>query len=102
MMRRLATFATILWAASAPAAEKIDFAHDVLPILKARCAESQLIKRVTSTDPDERMPPKGPPLTEKEVATLKTWIDQDVPWQDGFSFAKGQYVAPLKPRRPNL
>src|SRR6476620_650243 len=134
MMRRLAIFAAVVLAAPAPAADKIDFAHDVLPLLKARCAEchtngkykggvsmdtreallkskkvvpahsgdSDLIKRVTSTDADERMPPKGPPLTDKEVATLRTWIDQDLPWQDGFSFAKGQYVAPLQPRRPEL
>src|SRR3954451_15084138 len=133
-MHRLALVAALALTAPTLAADKIDFAHDVLPILKARCAEchtngkykgglsldtreallkskkivpahsadSELIKRVTSTDADERMPPKGPPLTEKEVATLKTWIDQDVPWQDGFSFARGQYVAPLKPRRPEL
>jgi hypothetical protein len=119
--------ATLLWAGLAPAADKIDFAHDVLPLLKARCAEchtdgkskgglsldtreallkskkvDQLIARVTSTDADERMPPKGPALTAKEVATLKSWIDQGIPWQDGFSFAKSTYVAPLKPRRPEL
>src|SRR4051794_10370403 len=134
MMRRLAVLAVLSLTAPAPAADKIDFAHDVLPLLKARCAEchtngkykgglsldtreallkskkivpahsadSELIKRVTSTDADERMPPKGPPLTDKEVATLKTWIDQDVPWHDGFSFVKAAYVAPLKPRRPEL
>lgn len=133
-MRRLAIFAAVVLTAPAPAADKIDFAHEILPLLKARCAEchtngkykgglsldtreallkskkvvpahsadSELIKRVTSTDADERMPPKGPPLTAKEIATLKTWIDQDVPWQDGFSFAKAVYVAPLKPRRPEL
>src|SRR5947208_1169323 len=83
----------------------IDFAHDVVPILKAHCAkchtngtykgsmsldtradaakkaavpgkaaESKLIKRVTSDDPDERMPPEGPRLTDKEVRVLRAWI----------------------------
>src|SRR5947209_20200132 len=62
----------------------------------------KLIGRVTAADPEERMPPKGPALPAKEVATLKAWIDQGVPWQDGFSFAKSTYVAPLKPRRPAI
>jgi Protein of unknown function (DUF1549)/Protein of unknown function (DUF1553)/Planctomycete cytochrome C len=117
----------------APAADGVDFAHDVLPLLKARCAEchtagqskggvsfntrsdavkkaivpgksgqSELIRRVTSKDAEERMPPKGPPLTDKEVAVLKAWIDAGVPWQDGFSFAKAAHVPPLQPRRPDL
>src|SRR3954452_12502741 len=127
----LALFAAC--AAPARAAEPVDSAHDVLPILKARCAEchtngkykggvsfdtrseavkkavvpgksgaSELIRRVTAEDADERMPPKGAPLTAKEVAVFRAWIDAGAPWQDGFSFAKSTYVPPLKPRRPDL
>src|SRR5436309_16106389 len=90
---------TAVCAVHARAADPVDFAHDVLPILKGRCAEchtngkykggvsfdtrseavkkavvagksgdSKMIRRVTSTDAEERMPPKGPPLTENEVA----------------------------------
>src|SRR5215203_515152 len=75
----------------------VDFAHDVVPILKAHCAKchtngtykgslsfdtradltkkaavpgkaaaSEMIKRVTSNDPDERMPPEGARLTDKQ------------------------------------
>ncbi|HEX4588555.1 MAG TPA: DUF1549 domain-containing protein, partial [Gemmataceae bacterium] len=127
MTRRLAALAFLLLAVPASAADKVDFAHDVLPLLKARCAEchtdgkskggfsfdtreallkskkrDKIVGRVTSTDADERMPPKGAPLTAKEVATLKTWIDQDLPWEPGFTFAKSVYVAPLKPRRPEI
>src|SRR5262249_20759101 len=58
--------------------------------------------RVTSDDPEFRMPPKGDRLTAKEVALLKAWIDQGVPWQEGFTFKLAAYVAPLKPRRPSL
>jgi mono/diheme cytochrome c family protein len=123
-------------AAPTPSAEvkKIDFAHDVLPILKARCSEchtngkykgsvsfdtradllkskaavpgksavSEMIRRVTSKDPDERMPPKGPALTAAEVQRLRAWIDQGLPWESGFSFKVAAYVPPLKPRRPKL
>jgi hypothetical protein len=124
----------LVLAGRAPGADRIDFAHDILPLLKARCAEchtagkrkgglsmdtresllrsraivpgdaarSALIKRVTSTDIDHRMPPKGSALTAKEIALLRAWIDQKLPWQEGFTFATGGYSAPLKPRRPAL
>ena len=115
-------------------AKKIDFAHDIAPILKARCAEchtngkykgsvsfdtredllkskavtpgksagSELMKRITHSDPEIRMPPKGKPLEAKEIALIKAWIDQGVLWEAGFTFKVGTYVAPLKPRRVTL
>src|SRR5579871_3978136 len=87
--------------------KKTDFAHDVVPVLKAKCAkchtngtykggvsfdtradlikskaavpgksgDSELIRRVTSSDTETRMPPKSEPLTAKEVAALKAWVD---------------------------
>jgi len=114
--------------------EKIDFAHDVLPLLKTHCikchtgsepegefsmatrellltakvvvpgksGESKLIARITSKDPDERMPPEGEPLSEKQMEMLRRWVDQGLPWQDGFAFGAPAYVAPLQPRRPEL
>jgi hypothetical protein len=123
------------WAASLVADEKrIDFSHDVVPILKSRCAEchtdgqykgslsldsradllkseavvpgksgeSELFRRITSTDPDERMPSKGDPLSAKEIAVIKNWIDQGLVWEPGFRFQAAVYVAPLKPRRVEL
>src|SRR6516165_5201425 len=113
---------------------KIDFAHDIAPLIKARCAEchtngkykgsvsmdtradllkskvvmpgksaaSEVVKRITSHDPEKRMPPKGKPLSPKEIALIKAWIDQGLAWEPGFTFKKATYVAPLKPRRPLL
>src|SRR5205823_3759733 len=71
-------------------------------VVPGKGAESELIKRVTSHDPAERMPPKSDPLAAKEVAALKAWIDEGVAWEPGFSFKPPAYVAPLKPRRPQL
>ncbi|MHB8898296.1 MAG: PSD1 and planctomycete cytochrome C domain-containing protein, partial [Thermoguttaceae bacterium] len=65
-------------------------------------AESQLIRRVTSADPDVRMPPEGDPLAPADVAVLRRWIDEGLPWQSGFSFKPGGYEPPLEPRRPPL
>ena len=48
------------------------------------------------------MPPKGKPLSDKEIQLLKSWIDQGLPWEAGFTFKVSAYVAPLKPRRPML
>jgi len=44
--------------------------------------ESELIRRVSSDDPDERMPPEGEPLTSDQVGTLRTWIDRGAEWPD--------------------
>ncbi len=123
------------WSLSAVSADKkVDFSHDVAPILKARCAEchtsgkykgslsldtredllkseavvpgksgeSELVRRITSTDPDERMPSEGEPLSKKEIAILQDWIDQGLAWEAGFSFKVAKYVAPLKLRRVEL
>jgi hypothetical protein len=45
-----------------------------------KSAESELIKRVVSHDPDEVMPPEGKPLSGDEVSVLRAWIDQGLKW----------------------
>ena len=127
--------AVLALSGAARAAEPVDFAHDVLPILKARCAkchtngkyegdlsldtresllrsevvvpgrsdESTLIERVAADDPDLRMPPEGDPLTAEQIAVLRTWIDQKLPWQEGFSFKSAFEREVLRPlSRPEL
>jgi hypothetical protein len=137
-MMRLPPCALLLSALTGPAvaqpAPKVDFAHEIVPLLKARCGEchtagkykgsfsldtreevlkkqavvpgksaaSELIRRVTSKDAQERMPAKGPPLTTQQIELLTIWIDQGFGWEEGFSFRAGTYVVPLKPRRPTL
>lgn len=44
---------------------------------------SELIQRVTSKDEKKVMPPDGPPLTEDQVALLKRWIQENLPWPSG-------------------
>jgi cytochrome c553 len=39
-------------------------------------AASEMWRRLLSDDPDERMPPKGTPLTAAERDTIKAWIEQ--------------------------
>jgi len=50
--------------------------------------ESELIRRITSTDPDERMPPpeSGKTLTIKQIDTLWQWIDEGAEYEEHWSF----------------
>ncbi|MBI3855978.1 MAG: PSD1 domain-containing protein [Planctomycetes bacterium] len=55
---------------------------------------SQLWKRITSTDKDEKMPPakSGKKLTPRDAAVLRKWIEQGAEWQGHWAFippAKG-------------
>lgn len=49
-------------------------------IVPGNAGESQLIKLVSSTQDDERMPPKGEPLAPAQIGLLKDWIDAGAPW----------------------
>jgi len=49
-------------------------------ITPGKAADSPLIRRVSSTDPTHRMPPKGEPLSADEVNTLRAWIDAGARW----------------------
>ena len=47
---------------------------------------SELIARVTSKDPETRMPYHGPPLQPQQIALLRQWIKQGAKWQDYWAF----------------
>ena len=47
---------------------------------------SELIARVTSRDPDARMPYHGPPLPPAQIALLRRWIKEGAKWEDHWSF----------------
>jgi hypothetical protein len=44
--------------------------------------KSQLLERVSSEDPDVRMPPEGKPLTPDEIGRLREWIRQGARWPE--------------------
>jgi Protein of unknown function (DUF1553)/Protein of unknown function (DUF1549)/Planctomycete cytochrome C len=47
---------------------------------------SELIARVTSTDPDMRMPYHAPPLAPEQIALLRRWIKEGAKWTDHWAF----------------
>lgn len=71
-------------------------------VVPGKPAESELIERITSEDPDLRMPPEGKRLTAAEIDVLKTWIADGAAWPETFSFKTQAYQAPLALRRVSL
>ena len=57
---------------------------------------SELIRRVSSSDEDERMPPAkfGKPLTKDEIATLRKWIELGAGFATHWSYVKPIRTAP--------
>src|SRR5262249_1280550 len=60
-------------------------------------AESELIKRITSDDPDERMPPadSGKSLRPEQIEILKRWVNEGGKYEQHWAF-----VAPKRPPVP--
>jgi hypothetical protein len=54
-------------------------------LVAGRSAESELIKRLNSPDPEVRMPKKSEPLRPEQIALLKRWIDEGAHWFDGLA-----------------
>jgi len=58
---------------------------------------SELVRRITSSDPDERMPPKkggGKRLADHQIELLQAWIRQGAPYERHWSL--------VPPQRPEL
>ncbi|NBX28839.1 DUF1553 domain-containing protein [bacterium] len=55
-------------------------------IVPGKAAESEIIARITSTDPDIQMPPEGPRLTAAQVESITRWIDEGAEWKEHWAF----------------
>jgi hypothetical protein len=49
-------------------------------IIPGHSSRSEIMRRITSSDEDERMPPKGPRLKGEEVELIRRWIDEGAKW----------------------
>src|SRR3954462_15827953 len=106
-------------------AQTIDFNRDIRPILSDRCfachgpdaarrqaglrldvdggakaVGKELLRRVASEDPAERMPPASSgkaKLTGREIELLRSWIAQGTNWQPFWSF-----IAPRRAKAPGV
>jgi hypothetical protein len=70
-----------------------------VPIVSGHVNKSEIIKRITSNDPDEVMPPQDAKseLTEKEIKLLKEWITEGAKWERHWAF-----TSPKKSHFPDV
>ncbi len=82
-----------------PEGAAADLGSGVKAITPGKPDASELLKRITSSDADEMMPPKatGKKLSAREIETLRTWIAQGAPYAKHWS-----YVAPKRPSVPQV
>lgn len=68
-------------------------------IVPGKPAESELIRRVTSSDPDEKMPPPstGHHLSTRDIKLLTDWVQQGAAYARHWSYAK-----PIRPPLPQV
>lgn len=55
-------------------------------IVPGKPGESELIRRITETDPDERMPYKHEKLSKNEIKILTQWIKQGAEWGEHWAY----------------
>ncbi len=83
---------------------RLDDAESALAaaIVPNQADDSEMLRRILSQDPDEKMPPtaaKKPPLTAEEIELLRRWIDQGAEFQLHWSYQPRQ--RPKVPAAPN-
>jgi hypothetical protein len=59
-------------------------------IVPGNAAGSEFIRRLTLSDPEERMPHEKDPLSKEEINILTKWIDQGAEWEQHWSFVPVQ------------
>ena len=59
--------------------------------------QSELIRRISSTDPEQHMPPPAShrKLTAAQIELIRNWVDQGAKWETHWAF-----VAPVRPAVP--
>lgn len=65
-------------------------------VVAGKPAESELYRRITATDPAERMPdPKSnKKLADRQIALIKKWIEQGAAWKGHWAYIPPTRVAP--------
>jgi len=61
-----------------------------MPVVPGDPEKSEIIRRITSGDPDEVMPPvdSGKKLSADQVALVRRWIEQGASWKEHWAFVR--------------
>jgi len=77
-------------------------------VVTGKSGDSRLIRRVTGSGGEDKMPLNSPPLSAAEILILKKWVDQGANWPDGASVKDAKierhwaYVKPAKAALPDV
>lgn len=74
-------------------------------VVAGQPGESPLFQRVTSSDADQVMPPKGERLSTAQIALIRSWIEEGAAWPDDAPTASRAashwaFKAPTRPQPP--
>lgn len=59
-----------------------------IPVVRGDAHGSEMIRRILTNDPDEKMPKNGTPLSKNEIDILTKWIDQGAAWETHWSYKR--------------
>ncbi len=73
--------------------------HGSQIIVPGHPRQSELYRRISASDPDERMPPPSSQhqLTDQQIALIRDWIKQGAEWAEHWAF-----VPPVRPVLPTV
>ncbi len=77
---------------------KSQLASGTRAVVPGDADHSELMRRITATDPDERMPAGGQPLAASEVELLRRWISAGATWPAHWAYAP--LKRPVPPETP--
>lgn len=68
-------------------------------IVPGKPEESEMIRRLTTNDPDDRMPPPKEhpkPLSKENIELLTEWVRQGAKWEEHWAFVPPKEIPPKK------
>lgn len=71
-----------------------------IPVVRGDADASEMIRRILSNDPDERMPKGGAHLKDEDIKILKKWINQGAKWETHWAYKRIE--KPEVPSNKNL
>jgi hypothetical protein len=74
------------------------------PVVAGMPEKSELLRRVTSVDHEQIMPPvdSGKNVSLRDIAILKTWIEQGAKWQGHWAYLKPVRSRPTRTQEPGV
>ncbi len=75
---------------------------DRIAVVPGKPEDSELLFRVTSTDSDEFMPPKGERLDPGQIAALRRWIAEGAVWPEVDATRHWSFLAPVRSEPPQV